>query len=579
MKKTKKALLAALAISVAAAGVCGLAACDSGSGSSGHSFSSDWSYDSENVSAGHWHACTAEGHTDVSGTEEHEGTWVVDSNDATKEKRECTKCHAVETRDKHTHAYTDWVIDEDDLPTDTREGKATRECEGTAGTCEDAVLEYTLPVLTSQDYTVETLTELTCSTNGRVNYTLVTEDPDDEDITFQILTESEGTEHTWREEWHSNEEGHFHICNHDTHESTPVTHDTNGEHDECSVCGYLAPVTITIEAGETTGTLTGVYVNTKERDINFVGLQEDHSYTITSDNGYVYFSVGLMGGHTYSFDYYAGIDMKVYIPVAGSGDDDPTERDGEEQTPSEGETPSEEETVVTEAENVTITITDNGEIDNSFPGQTITLDQEVTIDSADDTIARDDDGNYVFAIELQAGKYQVVVDGTTIDLATTYAVTISSTDPINGYLSAVYEFDGKAVEISTAATYYVLLDSSNRNATFKVIEAPEGGEEGGDEGDETVKLTTAGTVFPIDDMSNVELTLVEKSAENPDGFEVGKTYKLKVNDNESGFVVPSSSMPVGEYTITYTSGMTVTCKTMKFMVTVNLIVTVEEVTD
>ncbi|MCM1545402.1 MAG: hypothetical protein NC033_00025 [Clostridiales bacterium] len=575
MKKTKKALLAALAISVAAAGVCGLAACDSGSGSSGHSFSSDWSYDSENVSAGHWHACTAEGHTDVSGTEKHEGTWVVDSNDATKEKRECTKCHAVETRDKHTHAYTDWVIDEDDLPTDTREGKATRECEGTAGTCEDAVLEYTLPVLTSQDYAVETLTELTCSTNGRVNYTLVTEDPDDEDITFQILTESEGTEHTWREEWHSNEEGHFHICNHDTHESTPVTHDNNGEHGECSVCGYFAPVTIEIENGQTSGTLENVYVDTHGRVLKFSGLQSGHSYTLTSDSDNLLFCQGIKWGLTFNFDHIlTGHETEEYqlqLQLLGTvSEDDPSGgRDGETegQEPSEGEEPSVEPVTSVTA---TITITDNGETDNSFPGQTITLDQEVTIDSADDTIARDDDGNYVFAIELQAGKYQVVVDGSAVDLSDMWAsVMISSTDPVNDSLELVLTFDGKAVEIDSAATYYVLLDSSNWNATFKVIEAPEGGEEGGDENATIVCNKNDGGAFGATVVSTG--TTITFS-----GYEVGKTYTITVMGANKDYimVVDANSQAVTEFT--YEEGLTLTAKSPMPGTYTNLMFSVQE---
>ncbi|MCM1546014.1 MAG: hypothetical protein NC033_03150 [Clostridiales bacterium] len=207
MKKTKKAVLAAAACLAVLTAAFGLAACDKGNGGTGggHNWSSDWTYDSENVSLGHWHVCNDDGCTEVSGTSGHTWTdddWAADADNPGNDKRECPDCHATETRPTpHTHAYTEWTIAEDDLPTDETEGTAKRVCKGSAGACEGAVLEYILPVLDSSDYTVETLSELTCLTDGIVKYTLVTDDPDDEDITFEIVTESTGEEHDWNEDY------------------------------------------------------------------------------------------------------------------------------------------------------------------------------------------------------------------------------------------------------------------------------------------------------------------------------------------------------------------------------------------
>ncbi|MDE6075226.1 MAG: hypothetical protein K2G26_02180 [Clostridia bacterium] len=172
MKKTRKALLAVLACSAALAGAVGLAACGGGDdGDNGNSHDHTW------------------------------GNWTV----ATQPTNEAT-CNA------------------------------TRTCSG-EGTCDAAATdkEYTLPVLSSTDYTKGNDTA-TCSAGGSVEYTF---DKDGVSVSFTVTTAVNATEHNYGEYVNDDPEGHYKVCSgNSAHTTDKEAHDTAGTDGACSVCEY-----------------------------------------------------------------------------------------------------------------------------------------------------------------------------------------------------------------------------------------------------------------------------------------------------------------------------------------------------
>lgn len=71
----------------------------------------------------------------------------IDNPDATYEV-------SVAEANVHRHLWTEWEVTEENLPTLTEEGKATRICENDGCDAEISEKEYVLPALTSDDYTV-----------------------------------------------------------------------------------------------------------------------------------------------------------------------------------------------------------------------------------------------------------------------------------------------------------------------------------------------------------------------------------------------------------------------------------------
>lgn len=316
MTKTKKALLAALACSVAITGAVGLAAC--GGGDDGHTceWETGWTYDAQNLELGHWHKCKDSSCNKVNGTDEHNwGSWTADTANAGHDKRECPDCHAVDSRVTpvpHDHDWGNWEIaTEDDNPTTERGGKATRVCYNDGCDATDADKELPLPKIEEGVYTVIDSYDATCSVPGQTIYTYtVGEGADEETIYIYVTTPADESLHVWREKWYSTDEtGHYHLCEKGC-ESTPVAHDELGTHvtGECSVCGYLPAVEWTVAVDETThqATKEGVYVSEVNRVIKLKDLVDGNDYKLSTDNVNVTLGSGGMGssGKTITFTYH-----------------------------------------------------------------------------------------------------------------------------------------------------------------------------------------------------------------------------------------------------------------------------------
>lgn len=177
----------------------------------------------------------------------------------------------------------------------------------------------------------------------------------------------------------------------------------------------------------------------------------------------------------------------------------------------------------------------------------------------------------VYVINLEEGKYQVKVNGkaVSIDYFDYADVCFSTIDPTtNGYGEWVGSGKVLTVTAETAGKYYIQLFAG---VTFTVEEAEEGGDE-----DNTL-LTTAGGTFDIEWCASALFTLAAKSDENPNGFEVGKTYRLSADDGNVMICNPSDSMGTSSKVITYTEGMVVKVINYGNGDSVNL--SVEEVTE
>ncbi len=194
MKKTRKALLAVLACSVALAGAVGLAACGGGD-------------DGDN------------------------GT-------------------------SHDHSWGNWTVSTQ--PTDEATGKATRTCSG-EGTCDAKATdkEYTLPVLTSDDYT-KGEDSATCAAAGTVTYTY---NKNDVNVSFDVVTAKKA---------HTEEviTGKAATCSEDGL--------TDGK--KCTVCGEITVEQTKIDAHHTEMILTQKYPNCTED-----GLTEGKQCTVCGE--------------------------------------------------------------------------------------------------------------------------------------------------------------------------------------------------------------------------------------------------------------------------------------------------------
>ncbi|MDE5765536.1 MAG: hypothetical protein K2I17_00020, partial [Clostridia bacterium] len=190
MKKTRKALLAVLACSVALAGAVGLAACSGGDES------------------------------------------------------------------EHDHAWGNWTVSTQ--PTDEATGKATRTCSG-EGTCDAKATdkEYTLPALTSTDYT-KGEDSATCAAAGTVTYTY---NKNDVNVSFDVATAKKP---------HTEEviTGKAATCSEDGL--------TDGK--KCTVCGETTVAQTTIAAHHTEITLTQKYPTCTEE-----GLTEGKKCTVCGE--------------------------------------------------------------------------------------------------------------------------------------------------------------------------------------------------------------------------------------------------------------------------------------------------------
>lgn len=548
-KKTKKALLAALACSAVFAGAFGLAACTTDEEGGGHTckWETGWTYDAENLDAGHWHKCEDTTCNKVSGIETHNwGDWTADTANAGHDKRECPDCHAVDSRETpvvHEHVWSTWTIEEGNEPSTEAPGKATRTCSGDDCTATVADKEMTLPKIEKGVYETEVKTELSCTVDGEVEYTYTVGEGDDQvKITFTLTTPSEGeASHTYDEnEWKYDSEGHFHLCNGSTHEIDKTEHNTNGENGECSVCGYFGSLTWAVDFGtETTATLENAYVtaNNVWRTIVVTGLTSNHQYSITSNSvENVKFKYGFGGGGaSYSFTYkeYAG-------------------------EPEEEKCATVNFTTTGEAGKVTLIITDEGEIVNEPEDITeIATEQEVNFTDVDDAVF------YKFTVE-QEGSYYLVIsfdDALYSDVDFSITVGVALTNDYGEFSIDYADIITDNMETGSfnlsEGTYYVMVQSNALNMSTYGYDPVSGSfkvtTEGSDEaGAITVTLADGGT----GDVDWYDGAVIEFS-----GLTVGATYKLTCDNNGVKFVLPEGGN-ADEFTFTYAENMKVNVMSM-----------------
>lgn len=574
-KKTKKALLAALACSAVLAGAVGLAACTPGEegGESGHKHSwGDWTVATEPKNGTEGKAtrtCSGTGDCDAAKNDKEATLPVLTSTDYTKQTTTTATCktdgvvtytynkngvnvsfdvttgkdannHEDGCEHAHKHVWSEWEVEEGNEPSTEAPGKATRTCSGDDCNATAKDKEMTLPKIEKGVYETEVKTELSCVADGEVEYTYtVGEGADQVKITFTLTTPSEGEDsHTYDENvWKYDSEGHFHLCNGHMHEIDRREHDTNGENGECSVCDYFGSLTWSVDFGaETTATLENAYVTDSNvwRTIVITGLTSNHQYTITSNSiEDVNFKFGFAGGGaSYSFLY--------------------KEYDGQ---PEEEKCATVNFNTTGEARKVTLIITDEGEIVNEPEDITeIATEQEVNFTDVDDAVF------YKLTVEQEGSYYLVISFNDELYSDTDFLITIGSalTNEDGEFIIDHYDliatnFDNGSFYLDEG-TYYVMLESNAMNMSTYECDPVSGSfkitTEGSDESDEPIELTPSGwfgNVPGTDD--GVEISL--------SGFEVGKTYSISVmknGDNYSGVYITNEEGGM-VVTFTYVEGM------------------------
>lgn len=271
MKKTKKALLAALACSAVLAGAFGLAACN------------------KNDNGGN-------------GGE----------------------------NDTHTHSWSSWTVTDANKPTDSAAGKATRTCSGT-GDCdaEAAEKEHELPALSSSDYSKTEKKAANCTEGGTDTYTY---NKDGVNVKFDVATAVDPEAHDY-DYVSDGAEGHHGVCDHNPeHVTDTVEHDDKGENGSCSVCGYIAvelnkEITVSgatiakpkrfdavLEAGEYEIIVDGVSFDTTDRSHNLklaFGTLDNGELTPVDTNSQRVLKLETAG--TYCVEVYADLTFKIAL--------------------------------------------------------------------------------------------------------------------------------------------------------------------------------------------------------------------------------------------------------------------------
>lgn len=563
MKKTKKIAFATLVCSVALTGAIAFAACDGTTEPTAHNHKwSAWTVEEANkptTTAGGkaTRTCTGEGECDAVAAQKEYALPALNETDYTKSTKTTATCVTdgvvTYTYNKngvqvavdvnvgkdatnheadcghvaHVHNWGDgWTVIEENYPTKTAKGKATRTCSAEGCNATAADTEYVLPELTSDKYT-KNGQDATCSTDGHVTYTY-TDAEDEISVSFTIDTPASEEFHTWRDEWQKTAEGHWTTCNVGTHHSQTVPHDTNGKGGGCSVCGYLPAVVLAVPTGEASAQKTGVYVSDQEeRVLNLTGLTPGNDYTVACEG--VVFSYGFGYGGSDSFTFTAD-DTSANMTLLASG---------------------------SELEDVTITVTDEGEHVVPFTGGTLEVGEASAVEISYD-------GSFYKVDIATAGNYHFVYGGgltaDKIYQLNVYAGFTADFDEIVGeeQLNPVEDkdADGKTSTFAFEAnkTYYIQIladDEAGATGTITVTAGNAPSDPGPD-----VPPTPAGiTVTPeggtgkVADGDGTVLTL--------SGFTVGKTYKIEVvNGNNIGVMI------VGNSTFTYVDGMTLTAKCM-----------------
>lgn len=139
----------------------------------------------------------------------------------------------------HKHSWSSWTVAENEKPSATAEGKATRACSG-AGECDatEADTQIILPVLDSADYT-KSADSATCSAAGSITYTY---NKNGVSVGFEVATEINANAHNYGGYEYTDGTGHYKVCGYNaSHKTEKEAHNADGNDGECSVCGYKAP--------------------------------------------------------------------------------------------------------------------------------------------------------------------------------------------------------------------------------------------------------------------------------------------------------------------------------------------------
>ena len=138
----------------------------------------------------------------------------------------------------HSHVWGNWTVDVDNEPTTERGGKATRTCSGSGEcTADTEDKEYPLPVLNKTDYTTGE-DSATCSATGTMQYTY---NKDDVNVTITVATPINASAHKYGAYVNTDPAGHYQVCEYNSeHVSSKPSHNEEGEDGKCSVCGYKA---------------------------------------------------------------------------------------------------------------------------------------------------------------------------------------------------------------------------------------------------------------------------------------------------------------------------------------------------
>ncbi|MDE7182758.1 MAG: hypothetical protein K2O41_07035 [Clostridia bacterium] len=102
----------------------------------------------------------------------------------------CANCGETEPSSKHVHDWNDWTLTAENKPTTEQTGKVTRTCKNADCDAELSDKEYTLPELTSEDYSKST-DSATCTAPGKMTYTY---NKDGVSVSFEVATPARHSE-------------------------------------------------------------------------------------------------------------------------------------------------------------------------------------------------------------------------------------------------------------------------------------------------------------------------------------------------------------------------------------------------
>ena len=235
----------------------------------------------------------------------------------------------------HSHSWSGWTVTEENKPTDTEAGKATRTCSNENCDATQADKEYALPNLTSEDYS-KTNDTATCSAAGSVTYTY---NKDGVNVTFDTATPVNPEAHNYGAYTYTDGTGHYKVCaNNSAHKTVTEEHDTQGADGACSECGYkdavLPPAehthdwgdgwTVTdenkptdTETGKATRTCSNANCDATEADKEYeLPALTSEDYSKTDDTA----TCNAAGSITYTYNQ-NGVNVSFTVATSATGHD------------------------------------------------------------------------------------------------------------------------------------------------------------------------------------------------------------------------------------------------------------------